>query len=258
MTCDALLDRASEHVDGLVEGAALAELEAHLATCASCRALVADLARVKHEAGRLDRVPVPAGAWSRIADRLQADPAFSMTSSAATSQRQSRTAVVSHRSIAWLALAAALVLSVGTALVYLVRQPGATTPTTPAVASDDSAVNAADEDPVKAIERELQLAATHYERAITNLEQVAASSDTPLDPDVMAMLRKNLQVIDGAIDESRTALRTQPDSQLAQESLFDAFRRKVTLLQDTLALMNEMRKGNPEGAARVVEGLNKS
>ena len=53
-------------------------------------------------------------------------------------------------------------------------------------------------------------------------------------------------------------MRTQPDSQFAQESLFDAFRRKISLLQDTIALMNEMRKGNPEGAARVVEGLNKS
>ena len=65
-------------------------------------------------------------------------------------------------------------------------------------------------------------------------------------------------MIDSAINESRTALRAQPDSQIAQESLFDAFRRKVSLLQDTIALMNEMRKGNPEGAARVVEGLNKS
>ena len=65
-------------------------------------------------------------------------------------------------------------------------------------------------------------------------------------------------MIDQAIDESRTALRTQPADQMAQESLFEAFRRKVSLLQDTIALMNEMRKGNQAGAARVAESLNKS
>ena len=49
------------------------------------------------------------------------------------------------------------------------------------------------------------------------------------------------------------ALRTQPENTMAQESLFDAFRRKVALLQDTIALMNEMRKGNQAGAARLAE-----
>jgi hypothetical protein len=37
--------------------------------------------------------------------------------------------------------------------------------------------------------------------------------------------------------------------------LFEALRQKVTMLQDTIALMNEMRKGNSAGAAQV---LNKS
>ena len=50
----------------------------------------------------------------------------------------------------------------------------------------------------------------------------------------------------------------EPDDSIAQESLFEAFRRKVALLQDTIALMNEMRKGDTDGAARIVEGLNKS
>ena len=33
--------------------------------------------------------------------------------------------------------------------------------------------------------------------------------------------------------------------------------RKVSLLQDTIALVNEMRKGNENGAARIVEGINR-
>jgi tetratricopeptide (TPR) repeat protein len=107
------------------------------------------------------------------------------------------------------------------------------------------------------IEGELDLAAKHYENAIAGLEQVAAESETPLDPIVMATVRENLDVIDQAIDDSRQALRADPQSQLAQESLFDAFRRKVALLQDTIALMNEMRKGNPSRATAIASGLNK-
>ena len=49
-----------------------------------------------------------------------------------------------------------------------------------------------------------------------------------------------------------------PLAHSALASLFDALRRKVALLQDTIALMNEMRKGNSAGAAQIVDGLNKS
>ena len=72
------------------------------------------------------------------------------------------------------------------------------------------------------------------------------------------MLQKNLQVIDQAIAESRSALKAEPLSAPARDSLFDALRRKVALLQDTIALMNEMRKGNAAGAGQIVDGVNKS
>jgi len=110
---------------------------------------------------------------------------------------------------------------------------------------------------VSSIESELDLAAKHYENAIAGLERVANESDSPIDPTVMATVKENLEIIDQAIDDSRQALRTDPQSQLAQESLFDAFRRKVALLQDTISLMNEMRKGNPARATAIASGLNK-
>jgi hypothetical protein len=113
-------------------------------------------------------------------------------------------------------------------------------------------------DPVASLERELQLAADHYEKAVVALEQVATQAESPLDPELTATLRKNLEVIDAAIGDSRVALQAEPGNPLAQESLFEAFRRKISLLQDTIALMNEMRKGNDAGAARIVDGLNKS
>jgi hypothetical protein len=256
MTCETFIDTASEYIDGTLDEATRAETEAHLDGCEDCRALLADLRKVQRAAASLEQMVPPANAWSRVLERLQADPAFAMTSAA--SQRTPRPVAVGYRSMAWLAMAAMLVLAVGGALVYMVRQPAAPATGVQGQVSPAGAGNATPGDLVQSVEMELQAAASHYEKAIASLEQVANASDSPLDPEVMATLRGNLQVIDAAIAESRTALRAEPDSQFAQESLFDAFRRKVSLLQDTIALMNEMRKGNPEGAARVVEGLNKS
>jgi len=50
-------------------------------------------------------------------------------------------------------------------------------------------------------------------------------------------------VIDDAITESRAALRAEPQSESAQESLTVALGRKVALLQDMVALISDMRKG---------------
>ena len=62
-------------------------------------------------------------------------------------------------------------------------------------------------------------------------------------------------MIDQAITESRAALQAQPNSEPAQQSLLESFKTKIALLQDTVALINEMRKGNDAGAAKIVSGL---
>ena len=118
---------------------------------------------------------------------------------------------------------------------------------------------------VQSVEAEFRLAEQHYQNAIAKLEQAARLDQAqPPDHDAPSIRRprrcsqKNLQVIDQAIAESRAALRSEPQSAPARDSLFEALRRKVSLLQDTIALMNEMRKGNAAGAAQIVDGVNKS
>ena len=110
-------------------------------------------------------------------------------------------------------------------------------------------------DAAQSIETELRQAESHYEKAIKGLEAIANSEQSELDPRTAATLQKNLAVIDQAISESRAAVRAQPASEPAQQSLIDGFKTKIGLLQDTVALINEMRKGNEAGAARIASGL---
>jgi hypothetical protein len=103
---------------------------------------------------------------------------------------------------------------------------------------------------------EYQLAERDLTSTIEGLERIADSDRAALDMETADVLKANLTVLDGAIGESREALQKEPENDVAQQSLFEALRNKVALLQDTIALINEMRKGNQEGAARIVSGLN--
>jgi hypothetical protein len=154
--------------------------------------------------------------------------------------------------MAWLAAAAALIL-ITTAGVLSLLRPAPTHQSEQAVAP---APTADPNEAVATVQAELQLATEHYEKAIQQLEQIARSENGALDPQVASVLQRNLQVIDQAIDESRAALQTQPASADVQESLFDAMRSKVALLQQTVELINEMRKGNSAEAGRLIQGLN--
>jgi hypothetical protein len=146
------------------------------------------------------------------------------------------------------------------ALVIVLRQGksgngGATS--TAATAPTQAPVSVAERPELKTVAEELRLAEQHYENAIGGLEKLANDRQV-LDPQTAQALQKNLQVIDLAIDESRAALKAHPASEPAQQSLFEAFRTKIALLQDTIALINEMRKGNQAEAVRIAEGLKKS
>jgi hypothetical protein len=159
----------------------------------------------------------------------------------------------SKRRVAALAIAAALVIAVGASIVTLLpRGGGANAPQT------TQQGNAGAQDPVQSFANEIRLAEQHLQNAIAKLEQAATSDEDVMDPQTAEILKKNLQVMDQAIAESRDALRVEPQSASARDHFFGALKRKVGVLQDTIALMNDIRKGNPAGTGQLVEGLNKS
>ncbi len=245
-----------ELIDGVLSGIRRAELEQHLSECAECRQFLADMETIRRTAGALDPLEPPDRVWLQIAGTLRQEGR--VLPPPVRPARSPRYAL--------LAIAAALVLAVGAAIVALVTQYRSNPTPPPAIAATTAAPAAADANAdvaIESVEAEFRLAEQHYQNAIAKLEQAArldqAGRDAnTLDPQTAAMLQKNLQVIDQAIAESREAVRSEPLSAAARDSLFDALRRKVALLQDTIALMNEMRKGNSAGAAEIVDGLNKS
>lgn len=244
MTCSDFQERIGDYTDGALDRTSSEALDAHLKTCAACRAMAEDFRDIRLAALGLEKQTPPPRVWAKLSERLDAE------------RRRPRWMEAAWQSLdfAWgrpLTVAAMLLVVGGSSWVLwqqLPRRQPAQIATQPATA--------ADADLVQSVETELKLAEEHYEKAISGLEQITRSEGAALDPQVAAVLQKNLSVIDQAIGESRAALRAQPASDVAQESLFEALRSKVSLLQETVVLINEMRKGNQEGAARIVSGLN--
>jgi hypothetical protein len=102
---------------------------------------------------------------------------------------------------------------------------------------------------------ELQQAERHYENAIAGLEKIVKDDQGEIDPQLMAVLQKNLSLLDQAIGESRNAVEAQPESEVARDSLLEALRRKLALLQNTILLINEIREGRGDNARDRVEKM---
>jgi hypothetical protein len=243
MNCNRSAQDIQELVDGTLGPIRRAELQEHLDQCASCRALADDLQRVRDVAGSLDRLQPPDHVWLQIAGRLRQEGRVHDRPVAARSRRPQ---------YAWMGIAAALIVAVGASLLLLapgsrvIEQAGQPAPG-----------NAAAADAVESGVEDLRQAERLLQSGVSKLREGLGSGEQALPSTVASTLDSNLQILDQAIRESSTALQAEPQSVAARNSLFDALQRKISLLQDTLTLMNEMRKGNAAGVAQVVEGVNK-
>ena len=241
--CQDVEAQLSQLVDGhLPDAAAQATVRAHLEQCASCRGVLQDLERLRRTSRALGPVTPPDHLWLEVAGQLRLGDELKPAEQPHRAMPVPRGPLVQ-----WIGLAAALL--VATIGAYYFYRP----PSSPATVQS----NAAAPGTVEAVAEELNLATSHYEKAIAQLEAMTKSDGGTLDPAVAKTLQQNIQTIDQAITESRTALTQDPGSEPARESLFEALRRKMVVLQTTVNLMNEMRKGNQAGAAEAIAAFGK-
>jgi Putative zinc-finger len=222
-----------ELVDGTLGPIRVAELRQHLDQCPSCRALADDLQRLRDAAASMEPLEAPDHVWMQIAGRLRQEGRVLDRTVPAPASRMPHV---------WLGIAAALVVAVG-ASIWFVIAPGTRAPENAVVTPPG---NAAATDAVQSGVDDLRKAEQLLQSGVAKLREGLGSLDD------------NLRILDQAILESSSAWQEQPQNMAARNSLFDALQRKISLLQDTIALMNEMRKGNSAGVAQVVEGVNKS
>jgi len=235
MTCHEYESDLDDYVDHGLTAARMAAVDAHLAVCDTCRALVADLRTLRTVAGSLERRTPPPHVWTQIAARLHSD-------AVAAPWWQSLNPFIGWRPL----LAGAVMLALVTGATWFAWREVSDVQ----VARVENTGGAALPVPASGLEVTQAL-----DTQIANLEGFVNASAEVLPGETKAAYQVNGAAIEHAIGENRAALESEPTNNLAQQSLFEALKSKLALLEDMVALINEMRKGNQEGAARIVSGM---
>lgn len=250
MTCDVFSQRLMDFLEGDLDGATRAAMEAHTRQCAACGALLADLRRIGAEAGRLPALSPSHDLWNGIAQRIDA-PVVALAGR--------RPRWKSPRLLG-LAAAAAIVLAAG--LGYEAARH--TTPSSAAVAPASVAAlppAAVDSARVPAPVQTARVAARgavdsaraslaanrvanatpqavekSYDAEIKGLRAIIAQRRSQLDTTTVNILERNLAVIDSAIVQCKSALAKDPNSQFLMQSLNQSLDTKVQILRMTAAL----------------------
>jgi anti-sigma factor RsiW len=251
MTCDRIDALIDDYVDGALDASTRQAADAHLATCAACRRAVEDTRAVRDAASALEPHVPPPQLWARIAAAVEADrgrpwwqrPFIDLFGPGAGATQLAAAAVV-----------VAIVAGVG-AMAWRDLRPGSAAGSVATTAAPGAAgpVNG---DAVPLANTRIGQAEVEFAQAIADLEAIRQAEGAQLDSVTADVVQANIEVVDEAIDQSRAALETDPENEIAQESFFEALQSKVELLQNAIALINEMRQGDQAGAAAIVSGQN--
>ena len=240
----------------------------HRSTCATCDALVADLERLTAQAAALPSLSPSRDLWSGIEARLEAPvvPLSPSTTGAPPASRAGR-----GISVQWFAMAATVLVAVSSGITWQLAKarrgdavaasvaarassgeplsadgglPGATAELAvgtsasvlPALTGSSTATGLPGDAATNArlvVADETDAADPHftYEREIGALRQIVDERFTELDSVTVTELRRNLDIIDRAIADSRAALARDPRSGVVSSQLDRALQAKLTLLR---------------------------
>lgn len=207
----------SAYLDGELERPARRQLEAHLAECEACAALLGDLRRIAAAAPHYEGQAPARDLWPAIQARMaerQADVVPIGTLLAGRTRRAAR--------FGWPALIAAslLMAAVGGGATWLALQ--STRLETPAELATGFPADSA---------KTFAFAEAQYDAAVRDLEQLLEAGRSRLDSTTVRTIELSLQRIDAAIEEAHAAIQRDPSNAYLSLQIAANMRRKLALLR---------------------------
>ena len=265
MTCEAFDAALPDYLEGTLDESMRASVEAHLRECVRCAGLVRDLENIQKEAAALPDLVPSRDLWEGIEARIVA-PVIPL---AARPEREKRYVP------AWMGIAAAALVVSTAGITYTltsrslagrqaqsialgttgqVQQPldtgapqqspdaGTTEPVNggseklPGVRESSAQRGGVQANLVSQPQNGPASSDAVYGKEIEMLQRIVSQRKTQLDSSTVAIIEKNLKIIDAAIAQSRAALANDPASMLLSGQLTRALDKKVELLR-TAALL---------------------
>ena len=268
MTCEAFDAALPDHLEGTLDGSLRSAVEGHLRECVRCASLVRDLRNIESEAAKLPDLVPARDLWQGIEARIAA-PVIPL----ATRPERTRRFAPTWMGIA---AAALIVTTAGITYTLTARSfrgsstvASATpvpqsTPTrvdtgdsaneqaspagvgtqrpeqseTPSeVAAATRSTNGGQESsPARLVNSGPAPSEAVYGREIEALQKIVNNRKTTLDSSTVAIIEKNLEIIDRAIEQSKAALARDPASRMLSDQLTHALDKKVELLRTAAML----------------------
>ncbi|HEV7595315.1 MAG TPA: zf-HC2 domain-containing protein [Gemmatimonadaceae bacterium] len=267
MTCEAFDAALPDYLEGTLDGSLRASVERHLRECVRCTGLVRDLENIRDQAAALPDMVLPRDLWAGIEARIAA-PVIPM---AALPERQRRLVpawlgiaaaalIVSTAGVTYMLTARSLGsrsdsrVALGTSVPQTqttnAAAPGATAPgTEPGSADVDRnapesgrsglvrmSTEPSRSGPSARLASRGQTSEAVYGREIEMLQSIVKQRKTQLDSSTIAVIQRNLDIIDAAIAQSRAALVADPASRMLGQQLTHALDKKVELLRTAAML----------------------
>jgi hypothetical protein len=272
LTCEAFDAALSEYLEGTLDGSMRASVEQHLRECVRCASLRRDLENIREEAAALPDLVPATDLWTGIEARIAA-PVIPLAVRP-TKQRRLAPAWMGVAAAA-LVVSTAGITYVLTARSFRPNtNPVAAVPPTGSMQAASGATTAPAETnaagteavgvtsagssveggtprytqnpgretgtPAQAVSLDVQSSRAHsdvvYGKEIEMLQRIVSQRKTQLDSSTVAIIERNLQIIDAAIEQSRAALARDPGSMLLSEQLTHALDNKIELLRTAAML----------------------
>jgi hypothetical protein len=269
MTCEAFDAALPDYLEGTLDGSVRASVERHLRECVRCTGLVRDLENITKEAASLPDLVPSRDLWAGIESRIAA-PVIALGTAPARQRKlapawmgiAAAALIVSTAGITYTLTARTIRSSAVATTIPSQAQmqpttanPVAVTPAPEPAGSIDTgnpvssgasrlAQNGSATTSRSGVQATL---ASHtqteaspsdaiYGKQIELLQNIVQQRKAQLDPATVAIIERNLQIIDAAIDQSKAALRRDPASRMLSQQVTHALDKKVELLRTAAML----------------------
>lgn len=208
MKCTTAKKFISDYIDGVLEAEKRESLELHLGFCAHCHKLLKDFQNIAAGAKKLETFEPPARTWFQIQQQIKAQ------------QRTLQAPVPGRRMSLRFAFGTVAVLAVMIGAVLLGLRYFSSQRGLPISKNGEYAL------------AKLKEAELHYQQAIKALWEAASVQEKNLDPQVLSVFRKNLEIIDASIAACRQVVLDDPDNIEVRNELLVVYKEKADLLSE--------------------------
>ncbi|HMG11888.1 MAG TPA: zf-HC2 domain-containing protein [Gemmatimonadaceae bacterium] len=272
MTCDEFDTALPDYLEGTLDDSRRAAVEGHLSECVRCASMLRDIENIQKGAAAMPDLVPSRDLWLGIESRIAA-PVIPLATRPAP-QRRMAPAWMGIAAAALIASTAGItyMLTANSLRPAKSSTVAAVTPSSPLQPTNgaDSGVPAESTSapspvgavavtrqpdvtgsrvaaretpppqriPVQLVSQSSDRAHSDvvYGREIEMLQNIVSQRRTQLDSSTVAIIERNLQIIDAAIAQSRAALARDPASQMLDQQLTHALDKKVELLRTAAML----------------------